>query len=197
MRQVDIDIIAVLDRSGSMCDQMEESISQFNEYVREQIEDGVTGTVSLYTFDSEIEKMLSKINITDFVDLDKKDFMVRGLTALNDGVGKAIAESENHGNNLFVIMTDGGENASKSYTGSQVKDMVKEAENRGDEFLFFGAGIDARSAGGQFGMKDQAYINIDNTSAGMRTRSAAMKSVTTSFYASKQGDNNSVHDFDS
>ena len=138
MKQNYSDITVVLDRSGSMGVLTNEVIGAFNTFVDEQKQVEGEATFTLIQFDDRYEVNCEAINIQHVSHLDETTYVPRGMTALFDAVGKAIvstgkrlsdmAESDRPEKVIFLIQTDGEENASKKYSLSTVKSMIREQQ---------------------------------------------------------------------
>ena len=135
------DITIVLDRSGSMASVRADTIGGFNEFLRKQREANIGECrVSLVQFDDQYETVYADRPVAVAADLTSETFVPRGSTALNDAIGKTIAatgaryaalpELMRPGKVLFVIVTDGGENASKEYTGAKVQEMIVQQRDK-------------------------------------------------------------------
>ena len=164
------ELVMIIDRSGSMSGMEESTIEGYNKLLKEQkaIEGEVL--VSTVLFDHEVEVLHDRLPIRKVNYLTHRDYQTRGCTALLDAVGGAIhhiARLHKHtnpkyrpGRTLFVIITDGMENASRRYTYPQVKQLIdKEKEKYDWEFLFLGANIDAARDAGRMGI--DAYHAVD------------------------------------
>ena len=147
------EIIFLLDRSGSMSGLESDTIGGFNAFIKKQCE--LEGEVSLTTvlFDDQYELLWNGIDATK-VKLTKKEYYVRGMTALLDAIGKTISEVDHRLSKtledrkpdkvIFVITTDGMENASREFTYEKIKERIKQQEEHHNwEFIFIGANIDA------------------------------------------------------
>ena len=151
-----VEIIAILDRSGSMKSSQEEVINSYNKYIEKQKALPGSAKVSLTIFDDEITPVYSGVDVKSAPILDDSVYFTRGMTALNDAVGKTLSaassrlKKEKHV--LVCIITDGQENSSKEYKAPQIKKMVASLEKRGWEFAFIGAGIDAFAEGSAIGV---------------------------------------------
>ena len=137
MKENFIHVCFVIDESGSMCGSQSDVIGGFKRVIDEQkaIKDG-TCSVSLFKFEDEVTEVYRGKDVNDVEYLDEHTYKPGGCTAMNDGIGTAIdrigkwldgmKEEDKPEKNLIVIMTDGMENASKEYTGKQVRDMIKQ-----------------------------------------------------------------------
>ena len=157
------ELVMIIDRSGSMTGMEESTIKGYNKLLKEQKALKGEVLVSTVLFDHEIQVLHDRIPIRKVEYLTNRDYQTRGCTALLDAVGGAIhhiIRIHRHtnpryrpGRTLFVIITDGLENASRFYTYPQVKNMIdKEKRKYGWEFLFLGANIDAARDAGRMGI---------------------------------------------
>lgn len=196
------DITIVLDRSGSMSSVRDDTIGGYNEFLRTQRAGDAAGEcrVSLVQFDDVYEVVYAHKKAADAPDLTTETFVPRGSTALLDAIGKTIStlgdryrktqEDRRPGKVLFVIVTDGGENASKEYAHDRVMEMIREQRDVWKwDFVFLGANQDAIQTGASLGLgfaKSMSYAsNADGTAAAfaavgsyaVRTRSMATADV--------------------
>jgi Mg-chelatase subunit ChlD len=145
------DLVVVLDRSGSMASVVEDTIGGFNAFVDRQKHGEGRARLTLVEFDHEYKVVYERKDIQEVPHLDRGTYVPRGNTALLDAiviiaVRGAIAvdrPSEHPAHVVFVIITDGMENASKEFTRSQILEMIRAHQEEGWEFLFFGANQDA------------------------------------------------------
>lgn len=171
------ELVFILDRSGSMGGLEADTIGGFNSLVEKQRKETGEALVSTVLFDNETEVIHDRVPLESVVPMTDRDYYVRGCTALLDAVGGAIhhignvhkyARAEDvPEHTLFVITTDGMENASRRYTAPQVKKMVKrQQEKYGWEFLFLGANIDAVETAAHFGIAPQRAVNYHSDHEG-------------------------------
>ena len=186
------DITVVLDRSGSMGCLTGEVIGAFNTFVDEQKKVEGEATFSLIQFDDHYEVNYKAINIQDVPPLDEKTYVPRGMTALYDAVGKAIIstgkrlshmeESERPEKIIFLIQTDGEENASKKHTLKDVKSMIKEQQEKYSwEFVFLGSNIDAVGVATDIGIKQSRAMKYANNPQGTRDAFCSLSSNLASY----------------
>lgn len=162
------EIVFLLDRSGSMGGLESDTIGGFNSFIEKQSKlDGET-IVTTVLFDDRYEILWNGINVNK-IKLTDSDYYVRGSTALMDAVGKTIldvgyrlsktSEDERPGTVIFVITTDGLENASREFTKEKVKELIQhQQEKYGWEFIFLGANIDSTKEASDIGISaDDAY----------------------------------------
>lgn len=166
------ELVFILDRSGSMSGLEGDTIGGFNSLIEKQkMQDGLC-FVSTVLFDDESEVLHDRVKLNDIPKMTDRDYTVRGCTALIDAIGGAI----NHIGNIhkyarpedvpehtmFVITTDGQENASHRYSSEQVKKMIeRQKEKYGWEFLFIGANIDAVETAARYGIDKDRAVNYN------------------------------------
>ena len=164
------ELVFILDRSGSMGGLEKDTIGGFNSLIEKQRKEPGETLVSTVLFDNECEVIHDRLNLDRVPLLTEKEYFVRGCTALLDAVGGAIHHIANvhkyarredvPEKTLFVITTDGMENASRQYTYDRVRRMIeREKEEYGWEFLFLGANIDAAAEAKRFGIEASRAAN--------------------------------------
>lgn len=173
------EIVFILDRSGSMSGLEADTIGGFNSMIEKQKKTEGEALISTVLFDSTSEVLYDRVNIRTIRPMTDNDYTVRGCTALLDAIGGAIhhigivhkyARPEDvPEHTLFVITTDGMENASRFYTSDRVKQMIERQKQKyGWEFLFLGANIDAVETARHFGIGADRAVNYHSDSAGTR-----------------------------
>lgn len=171
------ELVFILDRSGSMSGLEKDTIGGFNSMLEKQRKEPGDAVVSTVLFDNETEVIHDRVSIADIPNLTDKDYYVRGCTALLDAVGGAIHHIGNvhkyarkedvPEKTLFIITTDGMENASRRYTYDKVRCMIERQKERyGWEFLFLGANIDAAAEAKRFGIDESMAANYHCDEAG-------------------------------
>lgn len=182
------ELVFILDRSGSMSGLEPDTIGGFNSMIEKQKKEPGEVIVSTVLFDNYFEVIHDRISLAKVPLMTEKEYYVRGCTALLDAVGGAInhignihkyARKEDIPNKtIFVITTDGMENASHRYTYKNVKSMIKNQQKKyGWEFIFLGANIDAVEEAGRFGIDASRAANFHCDAAGMALEYAAISGV--------------------
>jgi uncharacterized protein YegL len=168
MNKNETEIIFLLDRSGSMAGLESDTIGGFNAFLKKQCQLEGETLVTAVQFDDQYEVLWNGMDANN-VRLTDKEYYVRGCTALLDAVGKTILdvghrlskcnEDEKPGKVIFVITTDGMENASREFTYEKVNELIKHQQEKYSwEFIFKGANIDAAKEASSLGIdKDNAY----------------------------------------
>ena len=164
------EIVFILDRSGSMSGLEKDTIGGFNSLIERQKKEEGEAYISTVLFDNETKVLHDRVPLDKVRPMTEEEYFVGGCTALLDAVGGAIhhignvhkyaREEDRPEKTLFVITTDGQENASSRYTYGRVKEMVERQKERfGWEFLFLGANIDAAKEAGRFGIRADRTAN--------------------------------------
>ena len=174
------EIVFILDRSGSMAGLEDDTIGGFNAMIEKQKREPGEAYVSTILFDNDTEVIHDRVDIQKIQPMTRKDYYVRGCTALLDAAGKSIhhignvhkyaREEDRPEKTIFVITTDGMENASRHYSYNRLKAMIERQKERyGWEFLFLGANIDAAKEAARFGIgADRAADYLaDSTGTGV------------------------------
>ena len=170
MRKGLTEIVFILDRSGSMSGLEADTIGGYNSLIEKQKKEEGEAYISTVLFDDTCEILHDRVTLGDIPKMTEKEYYVRGCTALLDAVGGAIhhignvhkyaREEDRPEKTLFIITTDGQENASRRYTYEKVKHMVeRQKEKFGWEFLFLGANIDAAAEARRFGIDESMAAN--------------------------------------
>ncbi|HIY07612.1 MAG TPA: hypothetical protein H9844_11110 [Candidatus Evtepia faecigallinarum] len=173
------ELVFILDRSGSMQGLEGDTIGGFNAMLEKQKREPGEAFVSTVLFDDRTEVLHDRVKVGRVRPMTQKEYTVRGCTALLDAIGGAICHIGNihkyaraedvPEHTLFVITTDGMENASRRYSAQQVKDMIqRQKEKYGWEFLFLGANIDAVETAGRLGIAPDRAVNYHCDSQGTR-----------------------------
>lgn len=187
MRNDLTEVVFILDRSGSMSGLEDDTIGGFNSMLKKQREEEGDANVTTVLFDDEIEMLHKRVDIKEIKNITSKDYYVRGCTALLDAIGYSInfminvqknKKEERAKNVLFIITTDGYENASKEYSYEKIKKMITyEKERYNWQFLFLGANIDAISTARNFGISEEFASNYVSDEVGTQITYEVMNSA--------------------
>lgn len=173
------ELVFILDRSGSMAGLEADTIGGFNAMLAKQKKQAGKAYVSTILFDNTSEVLHDRISLENVNPITDNDYYVRGCTALLDAIGGAINHISNihkyarkedvPQHTMFVITTDGMENASHNYSVKKIKRMIEDKKKKNKwEFLFIGANIDAISTAKSFGISENRAVNYNHDSKGTR-----------------------------
>ena len=190
------ELVFILDRSGSMAGLESDTIGGYNAMLKKQQEEPGEAIVTTVLFDHEYTLLHDRINIKGIRPITENEYFVGGTTALLDAIGKTIHKIHNaqqhtspeHQANkvLFVITTDGLENASREYTYLKIKKMVEQQKAKcGWEFIFLGANIDAFDTAGRMGIRADRTANYHADSMGTELNFAAVSEAVTQIRGQK------------
>lgn len=199
MRENLTEIVFILDRSGSMSGLESDTIGGFNSMIAKQQKEEGEAIVSTVLFDDEIDVIHDRVAIGDVKKLTEEDYYVRGCTALLDAVGGAIhhignvhkyaREEDRPAKTLFVITTDGLENASRHYSFKDVKKLIKRQQEKYNwEFLFLGANIDAIEVAGNMGISRDRAANYNCDEVGTALNYQVLEAAVTRVRKCKAAD---------
>ena len=195
------ELVFLLDRSGSMTGLESDTVGGFNSVLAKHKSAPGRATVSTVLFDHESVVLHDRIDINDIAPLTAADYETRGSTALLDAIGGAIRHIERvqrymprkykAGKVIFVITTDGLENASRRYSAERVRAMITEmTEKHGWEFVFLGANIDAVAEAERLGIPEDRAVTYLADSCGSAASFQAIGEFTCtarSKHSSRQG----------
>lgn len=171
------ELVFILDRSGSMGGLESDTIGGFNSMIERQKKQDGEVNVTTVLFDDQCEIIHDRFPIDAIEPLTEDDYYVRGCTALLDAIGmsiqklvnveKHLPESHKAEKVIFVITTDGLENASKEFDYGKVKKLIEKQKQTGWEFMFLGANIDAVAEAKKFGIKADRAVTYNNDKKGV------------------------------
>ncbi|MCR5356618.1 MAG: hypothetical protein K6E63_04360 [Lachnospiraceae bacterium] len=181
------EIVFILDRSGSMGGLEADTIGGYNSMLTKQKSEEGEAIISTVLFDDKVEVLHNRKSLEQMKPITNKDYYVRGCTALLDAVGSSIKHigkihkeegDESPEKTIFIITTDGMENASKKYTYDKVKKMVeKKKEKNNWEFIFMGANMDAINVASRFGVAANRAVRFENDSMGTALNYSVMSKL--------------------
>ena len=177
MRKDLTELVFILDRSGSMSGLESDTIGGYNALLEKQNKETGEAVITTVLFDDRYELLHDRINLRGIAPITDKEYFVRGNTALLDAVGRTInkignvqkhtAEDERAEYVMFVITTDGMENASREFSYEKVRRMIERQKSKyGWEFVFLGANIDAIATAERFGIGMDRATNYNADSEG-------------------------------
>ena len=182
------ELVFILDRSGSMAGLEKDTIGGFNSMIAKQKGEPGEAYVSTVLFDNYCEVVHDRVSLQEVEPMTREQYYVRGCTALLDAVGRSVRhianihkyarEEDRPEKTLFIITTDGMENASHEYSYEHVRKMIEhEKEKHGWEFIFLGANIDAAKEAARFGIDESCAANYHADSKGTSVIYEAMNDV--------------------
>ena len=182
------ELVFILDRSGSMAGLEGDTIGGFNAMIKKQRRQDGECFVSTVLFDNVSEVLHDRVELKKIKPMTDKDYTVRGCTALIDAIGGAIHHIGNihkyarredvPEHTVFVITTDGMENASHIYSSDQVRAMIEKQKRKyGWEFLFIGANIDAVETAARYGISEDRAVNYHADSKGTQVLYESVSNV--------------------
>ena len=171
------EIIFILDRSGSMQGLEKDTIGGFNSLIEKQKKIEGDALISTVLFANESKVIHDRVDVKDVKPMTENNYITGGCTALLDAIGNAIHHISNihkyarkedvPEHTLFVITTDGMENASRTYTYPKVKKLIEnQKEKHGWEFMFLGANTDAANVASYMGIDENRAVNFNCDSEG-------------------------------
>ena len=175
-----MNIVFLLDRSGSMSGVEDDTIGGYNSYIASQKNNNVEVTTIL--FDDKYEVLNNCTPIKNIKELTNEEYYVRGSTALLDAIGKTIKTLDENKTKkvIFIITTDGYENASHLYSKEEIKHLINIHDKR--EFVYIGADIDAYGEGSSIGIKDTNIAEYDKSKKGIHNLYRSVSKLSNMFY---------------
>ena len=170
-----VQIICILDRSGSMSNLAEDTIGGYNSFLQKQKETPGKVEVTTVLFDDQYEKIADKVDLNEIPELTSEEYYARGTTALLDAITDVAGKMEKEKicpakrRVLVLIMTDGLENASVEYNKATVKAMIEQTtKDYNWNYIFMGANIDSVSEASSLGIAGRNAMNFSSNSSGVR-----------------------------
>ena len=200
------ELVFILDRSGSMHGLEADTVGGFNSMLEKQKAEEGEVLVSTVLFDHESQVLHDRLPLGKVPAMTEKDYRVGGSTALIDAIGGAIRHIRNihkyarpedvPAHTLFIITTDGMENSSHRYSSDQVKQMIRQQEEKGWEFLFIGANIDAVETAAHIGIRRDRAVNYHADKEGTRVLYDSLSAPISAMRAGKGVDETWSKDLD-
>ena len=191
------ELVFILDRSGSMAGLESDTIGGFNAMIEKQKKAQGEALVSTVLFDHESQVLHDRVPLSEIGPMTDEDYTVRGTTALIDAIGSAVKHISNvhkyirdedvPESTVFVITTDGMENASHTFSADEVRKLIeKKKEKDGWEFIFLGANIDAAETAKHFGISKENAVNYHADAIGTQCLYASVSDAITSVRSNKK-----------
>ena len=178
------ELVFIIDGSGSMEAVTDDTIGGFNAMIEKQKGEEGEALVSTVIFNQDFKVVHDRVSLNEIGRMTRKDYVACGSTALIDAIGRSvkhvsnihkyIREEDVPARTIFVITTDGMENASREYSSDEVRKMIKAREELGWEFLFLGANIDSAETARNLGIRGDRAANYRQTGRGERAKYAVM-----------------------
>lgn len=176
-----VEILAILDRSGSMSAVLNDAIGGFNKFLADQQALPGEASMTMVLFDTEylspvIDTELHRVN-----PLNEQTFVPRGMTALHDAMGRGLTEllARSPAKAIIVVLTDGEENASKEFDAAQVKRLSEQCKEKGYEIVYLAANQDAIKVGAKLGVT--RAFNYKDDGAGTQSAYNTLSAATTNY----------------
>lgn len=182
-----VEMIFILDKSGSMAGLETDTIGGFNSMIKQQKQLDKPALVTTVLFNHQLEVLYEDLTLNEISIMTSKDYYVSGMTALLDAIGITIAKIKNKHRylseeqlpekTLIVITTDGMENSSQEFDYQKVRQLVSEQKQKGWEFLFLGANIDAESVAERYGIGKENAVRYHSDKKGTELNFMAMSNA--------------------
>lgn len=185
------ELVFILDKSGSMSGLENDTIGGFNSMLEQQRKVEGECLITTVLFNSRYELLHDRIDIRALRPISDEDYFVGGSTALLDAIGMTISKISNAQKNtaedyradkvMFVIITDGEENASRQYSSQQIKEMIQRQKKANWEFVFLGANIDAVETASKYGISEDRAVDYVPDKEGTRLNYCAMSRAVSAY----------------
>jgi len=187
-------IVILLDKSGSMDENKEQTIAGYNGFLesQKQLENSEKCLVSLYTFSNNVETVYENVLLSEATNLTLENYQPDGNTALYDSMADVLSKIADNERTIFLIITDGAENSSEHYNNINIREMI---ENKKEfmESVYIGSNQDAILAGNEIGSQISINYNDNNTPQVYKNLSAAMTRIRTGFSPQVEFTQDEIH----
>ncbi|MGG3563214.1 vWA domain-containing protein [Neobacillus rhizosphaerae] len=201
MKKNKTELVFILDKSGSMAGLEADTIGGYNAMLAKQQKAEGEAIVTTALFNHHYDLLHDRINVKGISPITEEDYEVGGTTALLDAIGftiqkivnvqKRTSEEERADKVLFVITTDGMENASHEFTADKIKKMVQDQKEKyGWEFLFLGANIDAVTTAARFGIEEDFAVDYHADEVGTQLNYEAVNEAVSNLRSGKKIERN-------
>jgi hypothetical protein len=175
------ELIFILDESGSMHKFKEDTLGGFHSVLDQQKKKNPNGFVSLWLFGTSVKPVYEHFPVKEAPDLTHDQYVPKGLTALYDAIGMAITKAHTLSNTLFVITTDGKENASRRFSRKDVQKLISKSEKQGAQFLFLAGSLDAVQCAEQIGISPKSTTRFVTGKQGIKEMYTCMQEAVADF----------------
>lgn len=168
MKNKMLDVVFILDRSGSMSGSENNTITSFNEYLEKEKKNNFKTRITTILFSDNYSYLHKGLDVSKVSPLTNEDYYVGGCTALYDAIGSSINYIDKLDTDkvMFIIITDGYENASREFNNKKIRKMIKDHPNY--EFIYIGADIDSYSSAGNIGINSNNIANYKKDKRGTK-----------------------------
>jgi uncharacterized protein with von Willebrand factor type A (vWA) domain len=183
MKKQPVEIVVIVDRSGSMDSIKKDAIGGFNTFLSEQKKVKGAANLTMILFDHEYKVVADAIPLEKAEALTDQTYVPRGMTAMNDAIGRGLSmlEAKKPKKAIVCILTDGQENASHEFTSDQVKAKIKAAEAAGWQVVYLSADVNAFNNAALLGIAPSATTQFANNGVGVRSAYTSLSASTTTY----------------
>lgn len=195
MNDKKIEVVLILDKSGSMAGKENDTIGGYNSFIEKQKKEEGECFISTYLFSNKSKAISLHQRICDVDKMNDTTYTVGGCTAMLDAIGEAIVDMDSYlkgkddRNVIFVIITDGEENSSREYNYQSVSNLIKKHKELNWKFLFLGANIDIEATAKSLGINEDEVSSYSYTNKGVRCNFMAVDCAVASLRSTGNVDN--------
>lgn len=181
-----VEVVCIIDRSGSMMSIREDAIGGFNRFLEEQKSVPGKAKLTLVLFNDKMKVVYNRVDIQEVAPLNDRTYVPNGWTALYDAIGNTLNETFAVGSRgICVILTDGQENASKEFSRKGIKRLIEKQEDRGWKIHYLGANQDSFEEAGKVGINRINTMNFDPDQFGTKCAYDYMSTSVTNYRTNK------------